>query len=109
MKTGLLGDNYTPEQFRASCGQFIRTHGALKSYARYEAPGDVYWDDEKYRGEAYAAFAWAVYVAEVSVDLTTYAVTVDDFVRSEEHTSELQSPMYLVCRLLLEKKKKRKT
>src|SRR5437879_11604149 len=29
-------------------------------------------------------------------------------VRSEEHTSELQSPMYLVCRLLLEKKKKHK-
>src|SRR5437879_10119283 len=27
--------------------------------------------------------------------------------RSEEHTSELQSPMYLVCRLLLEKKKNR--
>src|SRR5437762_3860326 len=29
--------------------------------------------------------------------------------RSEEHTSELQSPMYLVCRLLLEKKKKKET
>src|SRR2546426_8292828 len=29
------------------------------------------------------------------------------FVRSEEHTSELQSPCNLVCRLLLEKKKKR--
>src|SRR5437763_9992453 len=29
-----------------------------------------------------------------------------DQMRSEEHTSELQSPMYLVCRLLLEKKKK---
>src|SRR5437879_8466563 len=28
--------------------------------------------------------------------------------RSEEHTSELQSPMYLVCRLLLEKKKQTK-
>ena len=27
------------------------------------------------------------------------------YARSEEHTSELQSPMYLVCRLLLEKKK----
>src|ERR1017187_2529227 len=27
-----------------------------------------------------------------------------DLIRSEEHTSELQSPMYLVCRLLLEKK-----
>src|SRR5690348_12752712 len=29
--------------------------------------------------------------------------------RSEEHTSELQSPVHLVCRLLLEKKKKKKT
>src|SRR5256885_12050993 len=29
--------------------------------------------------------------------------------RSEEHTSELQSPCNLVCRLLLEKKKKNKT
>src|SRR3712207_7050298 len=29
-----------------------------------------------------------------------------DAVRSEEHTSELQSRQYLVCRLLLEKKKK---
>src|SRR3712207_8803485 len=31
----------------------------------------------------------------------------DILVRSEEHTSELQSRQYLVCRLLLEKKKKR--
>src|SRR5437762_12757761 len=31
------------------------------------------------------------------------SVTLDGQ-RSEEHTSELQSPMYLVCRLLLEKK-----
>src|SRR5258708_22086160 len=30
-------------------------------------------------------------------------------VRSEEHTSELQSPDHLVCRLLLEKKKKKNT
>src|SRR5437763_4343711 len=29
----------------------------------------------------------------------------ENYARSEEHTSELQSPMYLVCRLLLEKKK----
>ena len=31
--------------------------------------------------------------------------TKEEAERSEEHTSELQSPMYLVCRLLLEKKK----
>ena len=39
---------------------------------------------KNYRGEAYAAFAWAVYVAEVTVDLTTYSVTVDDFVALQE-------------------------
>src|SRR4051794_41496946 len=32
----------------------------------------------------------------------------DKEVRSEEHTSELQSPVHLVCRLLLEKKKQKK-
>src|SRR5207244_10583543 len=40
-------------------------------------------------------------VAEVPVDARAV-------VRSEEHTSELQSPDHLVCRLLLEKKKKNK-
>src|SRR3712207_7284421 len=33
-------------------------------------------------------------------------ITLGDGTRSEEHTSELQSRQYLVCRLLLEKKKK---
>src|SRR2546426_9215338 len=36
-------------------------------------------------------------------------VTSQTVNRSEEHTSELQSPCNLVCRLLLEKKKKKKT
>src|SRR3989454_4410189 len=36
-------------------------------------------------------------------------VNLDSLVRSEEHTSELQSPCNLVCRLLLEKKKKEPT
>src|SRR3712207_7292507 len=35
-------------------------------------------------------------------------VRVEHLVRSEEHTSELQLRQYLVCRLLLEKKKKKK-
>src|SRR5438552_11655872 len=36
-----------------------------------------------------------------------WAKTCRDRFRSEEHTSELQSPDHLVCRLLLEKKKKK--
>src|SRR3712207_7218674 len=38
-----------------------------------------------------------------------YARELDDPRRSEEHTSELQSRQYLVCRLLLEKKKHKHT
>src|SRR5258708_18466977 len=37
--------------------------------------------------------------------ITVKAVFYQGFRRSEEHTSELQSPDHLVCRLLLEKKK----
>src|SRR2546426_8187226 len=42
------------------------------------------------------------------VQLFTLTVVPDHGCRSEEHTSELQSPCNLVCRLLLEKKKKQK-
>ncbi len=44
----------------------------------------IFWDDQKYCGEAYAAFAWAVYIAAVTVDLTAYSVSVDDFVALQE-------------------------
>src|SRR3989454_6649014 len=37
-----------------------------------------------------------------------YHLLLEIWIRSEEHTSELQSPCNLVCRLLLEKKKKNK-
>src|SRR3712207_7088490 len=43
--------------------------------------------------------AWVRDLGVPNLDLRTYAR------RSEEHTSELQSRQYLVCRLLLEKKK----
>src|SRR5690348_17932320 len=42
--------------------------------------------------------------------VTTFSCNLHDtnnqVIRSEEHTSELQSPVHLVCRLLLEKKNK---
>src|SRR5438445_5463642 len=40
-------------------------------------------------------------------DVIAYDRLVNPKLRSEEHTSELQSRQYLVCRLLLEKKKKK--
>src|SRR2546422_7531223 len=45
-------------------------------------------------------------VGELVAELGTELAQVG---RSEEHTSELQSRLHLVCRLLLEKKKKKKT
>src|SRR3989454_12531152 len=43
---------------------------------------------------------------EQVLDLLLQQANTAKFIRSEEHTSELQSPCNLVCRLLLEKKKK---
>src|SRR2546430_2852261 len=44
----------------------------------------------------------------IRMDVTRHGLLArgDDWLRSEEHTSELQSQSNLVCRLLLEKKKK---
>src|SRR5689334_23583888 len=48
-------------------------------------------------------------VSTAAVAGTTAAVLTTVFLRSEEHTSELQSQFHLVCRLLLEKKNKKTT
>jgi CO/xanthine dehydrogenase Mo-binding subunit len=82
--SGMLPGAYSPEEFRAACSAYIAKHGALRSFAKYEQPEEIVWDEEKYQGSAYSAFAWAVYVAKVSVDLTGYSVSVDDFVALQE-------------------------
>src|SRR5258708_28551395 len=46
--------------------------------------------------------------ALLEAELVLFRLADDGGVRSEEHTSELQSPDHLVCRLLLEKKKNQK-
>src|SRR3982074_64064 len=84
ISSNLLSDTYTADELRVACGTYVAAHGEFRSWSRYEAPSDIFWDDQKYRGEAYAAFAWAVYVAQVTVDLTTYGVSVDDFVALQE-------------------------
>src|SRR3712207_7867735 len=57
---------------------------------------------ERARNPASMRSTWAVGVQ----DLTGRQAAHASVQRSEEHTSELQSRQYLVCRLLLEKKKK---
>jgi CO/xanthine dehydrogenase Mo-binding subunit len=81
---GFLQENYSSEEFRKACAAYIEKFGPLKSSTKYQPPPGIRWDDDKYQGDAYGAFAWAVYVAEVSVDLLTYEAHVDDFVALQE-------------------------
>ena len=82
--SGHLPHDYTPEDFRSAALLYLSEHGSLKSEARYESPGNIFWDDETYSGEAYPGYAWAVYVAEVAVDTTTYSASVTNFYAVQE-------------------------
>lgn len=79
--SGLLGGK---GDFRDACAKYISQFGPLKTSATYQPPPNVHWDDDKYQGDAYGAYAWAVYVAEVSFDSLTYEAHVDDFVAVQE-------------------------
>jgi CO/xanthine dehydrogenase Mo-binding subunit len=82
--SGLLSEGFSNTDFTEACAEYISRFGPLKASATYQPPPNVYWDDEKYQGDAYGAYAWAVYVAEVSFDELTYEAHVEDFVAVQE-------------------------
>jgi CO/xanthine dehydrogenase Mo-binding subunit len=79
-----LKPRYDSDDFAEACKQYTARFGPLKSFAKYQHPRDLHWDDQKYQGDAYSAYAWAIYVAEVSVDMRTAETHVDDFVAVQE-------------------------
>jgi CO/xanthine dehydrogenase Mo-binding subunit len=79
-----LAPEYSAAEFAEACRRYSERIGPLTSFVKYEHPRDLLWDDERYEGHAYGAYAWAVYVAEVSVDMSTAEVRVDDFVAVQE-------------------------
>ncbi|HUO34961.1 MAG TPA: xanthine dehydrogenase family protein molybdopterin-binding subunit [Candidatus Acidoferrum sp.] len=82
--SGFLDGKRDPRAFAAACRRYISEIGPLGAFIRYDHPRDLHWDDERYRGDAYGAYAWAVYVAEVSVDTRTAETRVEDFVAVQE-------------------------
>jgi CO/xanthine dehydrogenase Mo-binding subunit len=84
LRSELLRPGYDSSGFADACRKYIAQFGPLKSLAKYHHPSDLHWDDATYQGDAYSAYAWAVYVAEVSVDIRTAEVRVDDFVAVQE-------------------------
>src|SRR5690348_18202377 len=75
----------------------LSTRGAWIRPARTMLVGAILWFSLNF------VFAWITVPLRGEILLVAIG-----FVRSEEHTSELQSPVHLVCRLLLEKKKQNK-
>jgi CO/xanthine dehydrogenase Mo-binding subunit len=84
VRSGLLQEQHSADELLRACGNYVRQFGVLRSTAQYQAPPGLRWDDRLYQGDAYGTYAWAVYVAEVSVDSTTCEVRVDDFVAVQE-------------------------
>src|SRR5690349_12566529 len=82
--SGLLSEGFSKRDFADACAKYINRFGPLKTSATYQPPPNVHWDDDKYEGDAYGAYAWAVYVAEVSFDSLTYEAHVEDFVAVQE-------------------------
>ena len=76
-----LGDSFAQALVRWHAE---RPGAELVGEAMYEPPPGVRWDDDTYTGDAYAAYGWAAYVAEVEVDLRTYAARVIDFVAVQD-------------------------
>jgi CO/xanthine dehydrogenase Mo-binding subunit len=81
---GYLPAMYSRAEFQAACKRYVAAFGALSATSQYRQPPGIKWDDDKYVGDAYGTYGWAVYVAEVSVDTTTWETRVDDFVAVQE-------------------------
>ena len=67
-----------------ACRAYVRAHGPLRASAQYRPTEGMRWDDDRYEGDAYGSYAWAAYVAEVSVDPHTLEIRVEDFVAVQE-------------------------
>ena len=84
VRSGVLRADYSSEEFSEACAEYVRRWGPLKSIVQYQQPPEISWDEVSFQGDAYREYAWAVYVAEVSVDLTTFETQVDDFVAVQD-------------------------
>src|SRR5437762_10231808 len=90
---------------------FFQYSGGLRSHRSFPTrrSSDLIAKAQAARNGARFARLWAGDLGDYGGDASDGDLALCDhlrfWTRSEEHTSELQSPMYLVCRLLLEKKK----
>jgi len=82
--SGDLGETYSTDDLARAIKAYRERKGELRSIAQYQAPPGVFWDEKTYSGDAYGTYAWAVYVAEVSLDTTTYEGRCAEFTAAQE-------------------------
>src|SRR2546425_10097532 len=105
---GLCYVNSLPNDFVFDDGPIVGSNPAIRVISPIQFLTSPYWTKQQYAG-IYRPFT----IFSLSVDYAIWKRWAPGFrltnlavhARSEEHTSELQSLAYLVCRLLLEKKK----
>src|SRR3712207_7993385 len=83
----------------------FRSYVQPGSEGRLEHYGEVVGRALQFYTQRYGAPAFGTRFSVVQIDDQSLDAYAGQGVRSEEHTSELQSRQYIVCRLLLEKKK----
>jgi CO/xanthine dehydrogenase Mo-binding subunit len=59
------------DDFRRVAKRFLAERGPLRIEQRYQKPDWIEWDDDTYRGDAYAVFSYACTIVETETDLDT--------------------------------------
>ena len=82
---GLDLAHFAAEQYVESCAALCAEHGGeWRITETYQAPTGMVWDEKHFQGRAYASFAWACYVAEIEVDVTTLETRLLHFTAVQE-------------------------
>ncbi len=75
----------TEEDYHEAVHRYFEGHPeVLQVVESFRVPPGLFWDEERFQGKAYLDYAWACYVAEVEVDLTTYQVKPLRFVAVQD-------------------------
>src|SRR5438876_10210744 len=104
---GRDGNLWFTERFGNKIGRIAPTSGLITEFCQVLTAGNPSGITGSPRGITVGPDGniWFAEVSGVIGRITSAGVITEFASRSEEHTSELQSPVHLVCRLLLEKKK----
>lgn len=74
----------TRESLAVSAARACGKDASLDFVEQYRKPGEITWDEEAYRGDAYGVYSYAAMVVDLEIDKTTYEVTVRDVITAQD-------------------------